>query len=96
MVCRKPMIFLIHYNRSAGEVIKLKEFEQSQRVQAEDTRIKMELDLIGKKDGDEVCLLEAGSIEALRRTHRRYFESLRTIMASGSSTIASIDKAKNL
>jgi len=86
------MIFLIHYNRSAGEIIKLKEFEESQRVQAEDARIKMELDLIGKKDGDEVCLLEAGSIEALKRTHRRYFESLRMLTVSGSNTIASATK----
>ena len=86
------MIFLIHYNRTAGEIIELKEFEESQRVRAEDARLKMELDLIGKKDGDEVCLIEAGSIEALKRTHRRYFESLRTLTASGSHTVASVDK----
>jgi len=86
------MIFLIHYNRSAGEIVELKKFEQSQRVQAEDARLKMELDLIGKKDGDEVCLLEAGSIEALRKTHRRYFESLRMLTASGSHTVALIDR----
>ena len=86
------MIFLIHYNRSAGEIVKLKEFNESERAQAQDARLKMELDLIGKKDGDEVCLLEADSIEALKRTHRRYFESLRTLTASGSHTVASIDK----
>jgi hypothetical protein len=85
------MIYLIHYNRSAGEIVKLKEFDKSQRAQAEDARLKMELDLIGKKDGDEVCLLEAGSIEALKGTHRRYFETLRALTASGSQTVASID-----
>ena len=52
----------------------------------------MELDLIGKKDGDELWLLEAGSIEALRKTNRRYFESLRMLTASGSHTVASVDK----
>jgi hypothetical protein len=86
------MIFLIHYNRAAGEIVKLTPYEESQRHQAEEARLAMELDLIGKKDGDEVCLLEAGSIEALRRTHRRYFESLRTLTASGSHTVASIDE----
>jgi hypothetical protein len=86
------MIYLIHYNRSAGEIVKLQEFEESKRAQAEDARLKMELDLIGKKDGDEVCLLEAGSIEALKGTHRRYFETLRALTASGSQTVASIDK----
>ena len=87
------MIFLIHYNRYAGEIVELKKFEQSQRVQAEDARLKMELDLIGKKDEDEVCLLAAGSIEALKRTHRRYFESLRTLTVSGSHAVASMDKS---
>jgi hypothetical protein len=87
------MIYLIHYNRSAGEIVKLREFEESQRVQAEDARLKMELDLIGKKDGDEVCLLEAASMEALRQTHRRYFESLRMLTASGSHAVSSIDKS---
>ena len=33
------MIFLIHYNRTAGEIIELKEFEESQRVRAEDARL---------------------------------------------------------
>jgi len=88
------MIFLIHYNRSAGEIVELKQFEESQRVQAEDARLKMELDLISKKDGDEVCLLEAGNIEALKRTHRRYFETLRVLTESGSHTLAAIDKDK--
>lgn len=86
------MIFLIHYNRSAGEIVKIREFEESQRRQAEEARLAMEMNLIGKKDGNEVCLLEAGSIEALKRTHRRYFESLSMLTASGSHTIASIDK----
>ena len=87
------MIFLIHYNRSARQIVELKQFEQSQRIQAEDARLKLELDLIGKKDGDEVCILEAGSIEALKQTHRRYFESLRMLTATGSHTVAPIDKS---
>ena len=86
------MIFLIHYNRSAGEIVKMKEFDDSERRGAEDARLALELELIGKKDGDEICLLEARSKEALRLTHRRYFESLRTLTASGSSTVASLDK----
>ncbi|MDP2603483.1 MAG: hypothetical protein Q8S00_12955 [Deltaproteobacteria bacterium] len=86
------MIFLIHYNRSAGEIVRLKEFDDSERSRAEDARLALELELIGKKDGDEVCLLEARSKEALRLTHRRYFESLRMLTASGSSTVASLDK----
>jgi hypothetical protein len=87
------VIFLIHYNRSAGQIVKLTQFEESQRRQAEEARLATELDLIGKKDGNEVCLLEARSIEALKRTHRRYFESLRMLTASGSHTVTSIDNS---
>jgi len=86
------MIFLIHYNRTAGEIVKLKEFDDSERSIAADARLALELELVGKKDGNEVCLLEARSKEALRLTHRRYFESLRTLTASGSSTVAALDK----
>ena len=86
------MIFLIHYNRIAGEIVKLKEFDDSERSIAADARLALELELVGKKDGNEVCLLEARSKEALRLTHRRYFESLRTLTASGSSTVAALDK----
>ena len=41
------MIFLIHYNRSAGEIVKLKEFDDSERSRAEDARLALELELIG-------------------------------------------------
>lgn len=86
------MIFLIQYKRSAGETVKMKEFDDSERSEAEDARLALDLELIGKKDPDEVCLLEARSKEALRQTHRRYFESLRMLIASGRSTVASLDK----
>ena len=58
----ETMIFLIHYNRSAGEIMELKQFKESQRVEAEDARLKMKLDLIGKKDGMKcVCSRRAVS-----------------------------------
>jgi len=40
----------------------------------------MELDLNRKEVGYEVVLLEAENEDALRRTHRRYFENLRQIL----------------
>jgi hypothetical protein len=84
------MIFLIHYKRSSGKIIQLTEFQEMQRGAAEDARLALELSLMGHKDGDEVCLLEAASIEALKKTHRRYFENLSQLTASGSSTVASV------
>jgi len=74
------MIFLIEYNRSEGQIVNSRDFDDSQRREAEDARLKIELDLNSKGVDHEVVLLEAASKDALRRTHRRYFEGLRQIL----------------
>jgi hypothetical protein len=74
------MIFLIEYNRSEGSIVNLRQFENSQRREAEDSRLESELDVNRKGVDHEVVLLEAASEDALRRTHRRYFENLRQIL----------------
>lgn len=78
------MIFLIEYNRIKGSIVTFRDFDDSQRREAEDSRLEIELDLNRKGVGHEVVLLEAESEAALRRTHRRYFEDLRQILKSGS------------
>ncbi len=70
------MIFLIEYNRSLGQVVTLESFVDSERKQAEDKRFEIELKLNRADIEHEVVLLEASSEEALRRTHRRYFEDI--------------------
>lgn len=70
------MIFLIEYARSLGEIITLKTFSDSEQRAAEDARLEMEIGLNRDAVDREVVILEAESEEALRRTHRRYFESL--------------------
>jgi hypothetical protein len=70
------MIFLIEYNRNEGRIVTIRSFSDSERDNAEESRLKLELDLNQKGIDDEVVLLEAFSEEALRRTHRRYFENL--------------------
>ena len=74
------MIFLIEYNRSEGSIVTLRSFDDSQRREAEDSRLEIELDLNRKGVDHEVVLLEAESEDALRLTHRRYFEDLRQIL----------------
>jgi hypothetical protein len=73
------MIFLIEYDRSAGKLVVFKTFENSQRAEAEKTRLETELDLNRNGIDHEVLLLEASTEDALRRTHRRYFEDLAEI-----------------
>lgn len=79
------MIFLIEYNRSKGRMITFKVFNDSDRRKAENKRVEIELELNRKKVAHEVVLLEAASEEALRRTHRRYFEDLSELAKSTTS-----------
>ena len=51
-----------------------------------DLRLNLELDLNRRGVDHEVVLLEAENEDALRRTHRRYFETLRQLLQSGSGT----------
>ncbi|MCA1849582.1 MAG: hypothetical protein LC672_00670 [Acidobacteria bacterium] len=70
------MIFLIEYDRNSGRIVTLKEFDDAERQEAEDSRLEMEIELNHLGIEREVVLLEADTEEALRRTHRRYFEDL--------------------
>ena len=74
------MIFLIEYNRSEGYIVNFRDFDDSQRREAEDTRLGIELDLNRKGIDHEVVLLEAASKDALHRTHQRYFADLTQIL----------------
>ena len=74
------MIFLIEYNRSRGQIVTFRNFENAQRREAEESRLGIELDLNRRGIDHEVVLLDARDEDALRRTHRRYFEDLRQIL----------------
>jgi hypothetical protein len=74
------MIFLIEYNRSQGQIVTFRNFADAQRREAEESRLGIELDLNRQGIDHEVVLLDARDEDALRRTHRRYFEDLRQIL----------------
>ena len=76
------MLFLIEYDRQRGSIVTFLEFDDSERQKAEDARLKMELELNKLGTEREVVLLEANTEEALRRTHRRYFEDLSELINS--------------
>ncbi|MEX0725766.1 MAG: hypothetical protein WD065_05830 [Planctomycetaceae bacterium] len=81
------MVFLIEYNRREGRLIKFETYLDNQRAFVEDIRLDLELDLNRKNVHHEVVILEAASEEALRKTHQRYFETLKEIVASASSLL---------
>lgn len=76
------MIFLIEYDRASGNIVTLRAFEVSERQEAEESRLHLELELNRSGTEREVVLLEAASEKALRRTHRRYFEDLSELVNS--------------
>lgn len=76
------MLFLVEYDRARGEIVSFRAFADAHRQEATDTRLELELDLHRRGIEREVVLLEAASEAALRRTHRRYFESLAELAAT--------------
>jgi low affinity Fe/Cu permease len=70
------MIFLIEYDRRQGRLVSLIRFDESNRRSAEQARLDLELRLNAFEIKHEVVLLEAATEDALRQTHRRYFETL--------------------
>lgn len=73
------MIFLIQYNRKQGRIVRIESFVDADLNQAEELRL--ELDLGQEGIDDEIVLLEAENEEAVRRTHRRYFEDLNELVS---------------
>lgn len=76
------MLFLIEYDRNRGRIVTFKAFDDSEQQKAKDSRLQLELELNRLGTEREVVLLEAATEEALRRTHRRYFEDLTELVNS--------------
>jgi hypothetical protein len=73
------MIFLIEYNKKTGEVVTLRQFQDSEQSLAQKERLTTELDLNRRGMKHEVVLLEAADYDALLKTHNRYFSTLREL-----------------
>jgi hypothetical protein len=75
-------LFLIEYDRTAGKILSMRSFASEERQEAAEVRLDLEIELLRRGQIREVVLLEAGSEDALRKTHRRYFEDLETLAAA--------------
>lgn len=80
------MLFLVEYDRTQGSVARITPYDDSQRQLAENARLTLELELHRQGIQKEVVLLEATSEEALRVTHRRYFEDLAELARSSAAS----------
>lgn len=70
------MIFLIAHDRRQGRLVSLREFSDLAGDEAAETRLDLELALHRQGVEHEVVLLQAANSDALKQTHRRYFQSL--------------------
>jgi hypothetical protein len=70
------MVFLIEYARDEGRIVTFERFPNEGLSAAHSARLELELDLNRRGIEHEVVRLEAENENALRRTHRRYFEDL--------------------
>jgi hypothetical protein len=78
------MLFLLQYDRILGQVVALRSYASSQRMDAEKARLELELQHAKLAQTPEIVLLEAADEAALRRTHNRYFERLVVLTTTGS------------
>jgi hypothetical protein len=74
------MLFLIEYDRDSGKMVTFRSFDDSERETAESARLELELELNRRGVEREVVILEAATEQAVRRTHRRYFENLQELL----------------
>lgn len=70
------MLFLINYDRAKGQLLSIQEFPDNERATASAARLNLEIELLTRANGHEVVLLESVSLESLKSTHKRYFDSL--------------------
>lgn len=85
------MFFLIEYDRTKGKILGFDTFENLDRNKAENARLDLELKIRQRGIEREVVLLEATTKEAMRRTHRRYFESLFQLVSGIETSLMTVN-----
>jgi hypothetical protein len=65
-------------------LISSREFQEKDRDFASAAKIELEISLLDSEDVSEVVLLEADSVEALRKTHSRYFNTYEQMKSTNS------------
>lgn len=76
------MLFLIEYDRLRGEIVSMTTYANEQREHADEARLQMELRLRREAAKREVVIMEAADVDALRKTHARYFKSAQALAPS--------------
>jgi hypothetical protein len=88
MCLKKTMLFLIEYNRKQGRIVNLERFVDSDRREAQDRLLELELRFHAEVVQHEVVLLEADCEETIRKTHPHYFYDLPELIAKLKEALA--------
>lgn len=89
------MIFLVEYDRQAGQLVAFETFENDKQTTAEQKRLDLEIRNLRNQVIHEVVLLEAPTEDELRRTHRRYFERLEQLAVMPNEARAGAPRRTN-
>lgn len=81
------MIFLIEYDRRNSKLEEIISFSDDKRIDAEEQRLELELSNLKHGIDREVVILDAHSEKDLRKTHRRYFESISQLIENFKTAI---------
>jgi hypothetical protein len=79
------MIFLIAYDRTRGEIVRLDRFDAAARDASEAARLQLEIFHARDPMGLEIVSLEAPDLDQIKRTHRRFFESIESLATAGGN-----------
>lgn len=71
--------FLLIYERSTGRLLEQRTYAEGEEVRAQKDRFARELQERERPD-IEVVLLGAESLDALKKTHGRYFKTMRELL----------------
>jgi hypothetical protein len=83
--------YLLVFNRRTGVMLRLEQFAESDVAMS--ARFAAELEFRG--DGDvEVVVLGAESMDALRRTHSRYFNEPRKLAEDGAESFRQVEASE--
>jgi hypothetical protein len=72
-------VFLLIYDRSARQLLRVEEYEQAERDRALRDRHDAEVAAMEQRRDEEIVLFEAESLDALKRTHGSYFYTVKEL-----------------
>jgi len=76
------MIFLIVYDRKKAEIVEFRTYRDFERQLADRDRLEREVADNGSEVQLEIVQLQAANEADLRKTHRRYFETVASLAST--------------